>query len=234
VLALHGTALLLLREHRLVTDPVPPVDAVLLDLTPATPIVPDLPSLLQQPTPEAPSVPEPPPTPPPPVVQASPLPPPIVPDAMMPPLLRPAPPVTRMPPPRPAPKPRPVSLPLASTAPDMPRPSPAPAPSSLAAQPSPPGPEASTWPSRVASHLLRFRHYPPDAERRGFTGVTTMRFSVDLSGRIVSASVVQSSGHDMLDGEAVLWLQRAQPLPPPPPDKAAPAQITVPLSFVLR
>ncbi len=122
-----------------------------------------------------------------------------------------------------------------SAVPDPPRPSPVPAPSaSAAAPPSSPGPDASTWPSRVASHLLRFRHYPPEAERRGFSGVTMMRFSVDASGHVVSASVVHSSGHDVLDEDAVAWLQRAQPLPAPPPDKMAPVQIIVPLSFVIH
>jgi protein TonB len=82
--------------------------------------------------------------------------------------------------------------------------------------------------------LLRFRHYPPDAERRGFTGVTMMRFSVDRSGRIVSSILSRSSGHDVLDQEAEAWLARAQPLPPPPPDMAAPFQILLPLNFVLH
>jgi protein TonB len=61
-----------------------------------------------------------------------------------------------------------------------------------------------------------------------------MRFSVDASGHIVSQSMVRSSGHDSLDEEAAAWLQRAQPLPAPPPDQVAPAQIVVPLAFVLH
>jgi protein TonB len=66
------------------------------------------------------------------------------------------------------------------------------------------------------------------------TGVVLMRFSVDAVGHIVSASMVRSSGHDELDEEAEAWLRRAQPLPPPPSDRVAPAQLVVPLQFVLH
>jgi hypothetical protein len=38
----------------------------------------------------------------------------------------------------------------------------------------------------------------------------------------------------MLDEDAAAWLARAQPLPPPPADRVAPAQIVVPLAFVLH
>ena len=65
-------------------------------------------------------------------------------------------------------------------------------------------------------------------------GVVMMRFSVDASGRLVSHSMVRSSGHEVLDEEASAWLERAQPLPLPPADRVAPAQIVVPLAFVLH
>jgi protein TonB len=82
--------------------------------------------------------------------------------------------------------------------------------------------------------LQRFRRYPPEAERRGFTGVVMMRFSIDASGHVASQSMVRSSGHDQLDEEAAAWLQRAQPFPAPPPGRVAPTQIVVPLAFVLH
>jgi protein TonB len=138
----------------------------------------------------------------------------------------------------PPPRPRPAVKPPRAAAPPKPHPAPPPqavaeAPPAVAAPPAP-GPDAATWASRLAAHLLRFRHYPAEAERRGFTGVAIMRFSVDASGHVVSQSLQRSSGHDQLDQEAAAWLQRAQPLPAPPPDRAAPAQITVPLAFVLH
>jgi protein TonB len=97
-----------------------------------------------------------------------------------------------------------------------------------------PGPDSAAWANRLAAHLLRFRRYPADAERRGFTGVVMMRFSVDAAGHVAAQTMLRSSGHDQLDEEAAAWLQRAQPLPVPPPDRVAPAQITVPLAFVLH
>ena len=65
------------------------------------------------------------------------------------------------------------------------------------------------------------------------TGTVMMRFSVDAAGTIVTATMLRSSGHDILDTEAEAWLRRAQPLPKPPPDRVAPAQTVVPLNFVL-
>jgi TonB family protein len=50
-----------------------------------------------------------------------------------------------------------------------------------------------------------------------------------------AAVVVRSSGHDDLDQEALAWIQRAQPLPRPPPEVATdPIELVVPLRFELR
>ncbi len=268
VLALHALAFQLLRDVAPSQTPMPPQEAVLLDLSPplreaqpaATPRPADATPV--PPPPAAPPLPSPAPTPPAEAVQpleatrpaepalATPVPPepppvvPVMPEAVLPP---PPPPRETRPPLRRAPARRPA----AAAPPPLPAsaiPSPAPASPPVAAAPSPPAAnpsaanaaseasarEAATWASRLAAHLVRFRHYPPDAERRGFTGVAMMRFSVDASGRIVSASLVRGTGHETLDEEAQAWLQRAQPLPPPPPDKVAPNQIVVPFSFVLR
>ena len=234
VLALHGAGLLLLRTVQ--PDPVsptPPADAILLDLTPDAPAAAET----APPPPAAPVAPVAPVAEPPPALQPAPSLPsaPAAPDAIA------APPPRPPTPPRPkpavakpvvhAPAARPAPTLAAKPADNPPAPQAAPAATPPAASA---GAEAATWASRLAAHLLRFRRYPPDAERRGITGVAVMRFSVDAGGRVVSSSLARSSGHDMLDQEAQDWLQRAQPLPPPPPDKVAPAAVTVPLSFVLH
>ena len=245
VLALHATALLLLRDiqPKGIQD-VAPQAALLLDLAPAAPPVPAPPepsppaaappppvAAVPPPMPEAAPLPDVPPDPPPPPPKAE-----VTPEVALP--LPPPPPVrVKLPAvPHPAhvrptvPRPPNPAVPVQETTAPV-----APAPSSAPAAPSaPPGQEAATWQSRLMAHLARFRHYPPEAERRGFTGVATMRFALDGAGRLVSSSLVRSSGHDDLDQEAMAWLQRAQPLPPPPPDRAAPVQIVVPLNFILR
>ncbi len=270
VLTLHAGAFVMLMQAAPPPEVTPPVDAVMLDLTPAaepappTPVAPPAPATPPQPTTEPPPVAQqpPPPTPPdptppdpappdptppdpappdpPPPVEPPPPPPKVEPEVALPMPVPPPPPppkviprVARPPVPRHQAPPPPRVEPQPSVTAPAPAP-PTPPPAAAAAPSAPAGPTAATWASQLFSHLLKFRHYPPEAERRGFTGRTVMRISIDLSGHIVSSVMVQSSGHEMLDEEAAAWLQRAQPLPPPPPDKAAPAQITIPLSFTLH
>ena len=253
ILPLHVAAVWLLEQTQVVERTLTPAEAVLIDLTPPAPPQappsPVTPPAAAQPTPPAPPPPQPappqpapPPEPAPPIEAApSPSPPPL--PAMKPEVVLPRPPPRPVPPPRPRPPlVRPRVQPVTPAVPMTAEPSPvappvaaAPAPAAAPRMPSRPAAvPAANWASQLAAHLLRFRHYPPEAERRGMTGVVMMRFSVDAAGRIVSSSMVRSSGHDMLDEEAEAWLRRAAPLPPPPPDRVAPAQIVVPLNFVLN
>jgi periplasmic protein TonB len=92
-----------------------------------------------------------------------------------------------------------------------------------------------TWQDALRAHLARFKRYPVRALRRGEQGVTMVRFAMNHAGTVLSAVVVRSSGHDDLDQEALAWIQRAQPLPRPPPEVATdPIGLVVPLRFELR
>jgi periplasmic protein TonB len=251
VLALHGAVFLWLESVAPVqVVPTPPQDAVLLDLTPLAPPAP--PAVAPAPPPAAPPPPQPvaPPEPPPPVpppppepVTPEPPPPPPPPVAAEPEVALPPPP-----PPRPVPRRRPVVVkhvpavrqpPAVAPAPTAPAaeapraPAPA-APAAPAASSAPPGEAAANWQSKLLARLAQFRRYPPDAERRGITGVAMIRFSVDGAGHVASSSLARSSGHADLDEAAEDSLQRAQPLPPPPPDRVAPFQIEVPFAFSLH
>ena len=66
---------------------------------------------------------------------------------------------------------------------------------------------------RLVEHLNRFKQYPASANARHASGETLVTFSVDREGRIVSSSVVRSSGDDELDRASLEMLLRAQPLP---------------------
>ena len=253
VALLHGAGYLLMRDiHPTQTADIPQ-DAVMLDLAPATPAAPTPAAAPPQQAPPLPppdlAAPEPvPPPPEPPSPPAEVAPPPPSPPAMIPDrpeVVLPPPPPRRQVVPRPTPRPfpphvRPPSRPMRDTpvqaAPVEAPPAPPAAAAKAATTPGPAssGAEAATWASKLAAHLLRFRYYPPDAERRGMAGVVMMRFSVDASGHLVSHSMVRSSGHDLLDEAASAWLERAQPLPPPPADRVAPAQVVVPMAFVLH
>ncbi len=86
--------------------------------------------------------------------------------------------------------------------------------------------------SLVASLRNRLR-YPDAARSQGITGAATVRFTMDRSGRIVSASLVRSAGHPALDQAALAAASPGTSLPPIP-DFIPQTTFTVPLRFNLR
>ena len=121
-------------------------------------------------------------------------------------------------PPRPQPKPEPEPVKEAPVQPPAParpaEPAKAPAP--------PPAPAASTapsWESEVMGRLGRFKRYPPAARSRGTEGQVIIAFTVDGQGRVLEASVANSSGSSLLDRAALAAVREAQPLPVPPAER---------------
>ncbi len=72
------------------------------------------------------------------------------------------------------------------------------------------------WQSRVHSHIAR-RQKRDIVRKAGDTGTSQVRFSIDGSGNVLSASLARSSGNSMLDNEAVSMVRRSSPVPAPPP-----------------
>ena len=63
-------------------------------------------------------------------------------------------------------------------------------------------------------------------------GVSTVAFSIDRSGKVLTAKVLASSGNKTLDQEAVALTQRASPVPAPPADIAGETlYLKVPIRF---
>lgn len=92
-----------------------------------------------------------------------------------------------------------------------------------------------TWQNALRAHVALFKRYPLLAQRRGEQGVALVRFLLDHSGRVRSVTLVHSSGHSDLDDEALAWIRRAEPLPPPPPEMGqGPTELTIPLQFELK
>ena len=89
------------------------------------------------------------------------------------------------------------------------------------------------WKSRLVAQIERFKRYPADA--RGESGLAEVTFSVDRSGGVHRKRIVRSSGSSALDHDALAWVDRAQPLPPPPRDMSGDMiSITVPLRYNYR
>lgn len=58
---------------------------------------------------------------------------------------------------------------------------------------------------------------------------------IDRTGRVISATLVRSSGSGALDREALSMVHRASPLPPLPPEiKGATISIELPVQFFLQ
>ena len=91
------------------------------------------------------------------------------------------------------------------------------------------------WKSLLVARLERNKRYPPEAQSRGEQGVAQLAFSVDRSGRVHHARIVRSSGSNLLDAATLALIERAAPLPPPPPEIAgAQIAIQVPIRYNIR
>lgn len=91
------------------------------------------------------------------------------------------------------------------------------------------------WKSQLVSRLERYKRYPSEAQARGEHGVAQLAFSVDRSGGVHNARIVRSSGSSLLDSETLSLVQRAAPLPPPPPEMGgSQIAISVPIRYNMR
>jgi protein TonB len=70
--------------------------------------------------------------------------------------------------------------------------------------------------SSVSRLLARHREYPRVALMRGWEGTVTMRLRVAPGGKLIEAKVEGSSGHQVLDAQAVEMVRRVPDLPQPP------------------
>lgn len=70
----------------------------------------------------------------------------------------------------------------------------------------------ASWRGTVVAHLNRHKRYPGGGAR----GTSSVAFTIDRSGRVLSARLIRSSGDKTLDQEAVSLARRASPVPAPP------------------
>ncbi|WP_421672537.1 energy transducer TonB [Raoultella terrigena] len=92
-----------------------------------------------------------------------------------------------------------------------------------------------SWESLVKGKINKMRNYPDDARRRKRTGTAVIAFSVDERGEILSTRLVTSSGTLSLDRAALVALESARPLPPPPKEmlRNGVQKVTLPVEFGL-
>jgi len=90
-----------------------------------------------------------------------------------------------------------------------------------------------TWQKELAAHFDKHKRYP--ADRAGQSAEVIVRFVLDRSGHVLSTRVVKGSGDVSFDEAALAMLQRADPVPPPPPLVADEGLIfTLPVVFHIK
>ena len=67
----------------------------------------------------------------------------------------------------------------------------------------------------IMAKINAAKFYPAAARSSGVTGIVGVQFNIDALGKVISAHVIRSSGHDLLD-QAALDILRSLDLPPPP------------------
>jgi TonB family protein len=71
-----------------------------------------------------------------------------------------------------------------------------------------------TWQKELIAHLDKHKRYPADHQK---AARILLLINLDRTGRVISASVLKSSGDESFDAAALSTVQRASPVPPPPP-----------------
>ncbi|MDX8531723.1 TonB family protein [Mesorhizobium sp. VK25A] len=92
---------------------------------------------------------------------------------------------------------------------------------------------SSRWNSSLAAWIRRHTRYPSAARSRRAEGTPSVTFTVDTSGKVVSARLARSSGDGDLDRAALGTLQGAS-VPAPPAELGARVTRTAPFVFSLR
>jgi periplasmic protein TonB len=97
----------------------------------------------------------------------------------------------------------------------------------------PAGDAVSEWKRQLFVHLSGHQRFPPEACDHGGTAVVT--FTLDRSGKLVSADLGRTSGVQPLDREALAMIKGAQPYPRPPPETSDDQlKVAVELKFEIR
>jgi protein TonB len=80
------------------------------------------------------------------------------------------------------------------------------------------------------------RRYPAIAARLGMQGTAQVRMSIHRDGSLAGAPrLVRSSGHEVLDDEALRMVEAAAPFEPLPEGHVRPlAEFVIPVDFSLR
>ena len=70
------------------------------------------------------------------------------------------------------------------------------------------------WKKKIVIRLMSKRGLPPAAA--GQRGTAKVKFVIDRQGKLISKTLTESSGSELLDAAALTMVERAEPFPEPP------------------
>jgi protein TonB len=68
----------------------------------------------------------------------------------------------------------------------------------------------------LSNAISKYKQYPRVAQIRGWEGQVDLEIEIDSNGNVLATRILQSSGHEILDKQALEMVKKASPLPPPP------------------
>ncbi|HQN65519.1 MAG TPA: energy transducer TonB [Methylophilus sp.] len=93
----------------------------------------------------------------------------------------------------------------------------------------------SEYGNQLGRAIAKHKQYPRIAQMRGWQGDVILDLKIDGGGKVLSASVRESSGFEALDKQALEMARKAAPFPAPPQAlRNRTFNITVPVSFKLQ
>jgi TonB family protein len=72
-----------------------------------------------------------------------------------------------------------------------------------------------TWQKELLAHLGKYKRYPTDRSQKSSEILVTL--SLDRTGHVLAVNVARSSGDEAFDHAALSMVERASPVPAPPP-----------------
>jgi len=68
----------------------------------------------------------------------------------------------------------------------------------------------------LSSLISKYQRYPFIAQLRGWQGTAQVQLVISANGKMDDATILRSSGYEVLDNQALDMVQQAAPLPLPP------------------
>jgi len=87
---------------------------------------------------------------------------------------------------------------------------------------------------KTRMRIEKAKRYPREARRMGWEGKVVVSFQINRKGEVGGIRLIQSSGYEELDREALATLRRASPFSPPPLNEEERLELEIPLVFKLE